>query len=341
MTTIYDIAKLSNTSVATVSYVLNGKGKERRISQKTQDLVLEVANRLNYRPDLLAKNLRTQSYKGIRICLYWPEFYFEQSMVATMRAIREVTRWSVEQVEVGVQYYRLGHFREKWESCSWQMYNGILICGLSKEDMAFVEELKFSLPVVLINRKIEGIPSVSIDLAGSGRMAAEYIHKTGIDSVAAIWLRRYHQASGARQSAFVQRCAELGLDLENSQFFCESDAEDAYNLCLRMIKNGEVKKLFFCGTEDIAHGVSTALTENGYTVGKDVYLFCFNNGTASYQRYFTPSLASVDLKSQQIYEEALKSCVALITRGEEAVTDCIIQPEIVPGASLPEELFTR
>ena len=36
MATIYDIAKLCQTSAATVSYVLNGRGDERRISKATR-----------------------------------------------------------------------------------------------------------------------------------------------------------------------------------------------------------------------------------------------------------------------------------------------------------------
>ena len=36
MATIYDIANLCRTSIATVSYVLNGRGDEHRISKATQ-----------------------------------------------------------------------------------------------------------------------------------------------------------------------------------------------------------------------------------------------------------------------------------------------------------------
>ena len=54
MATIYDIANLCRTSIATVSYVLNGRGDEHRISKATQEKVLSVAESLNYRPNTSA-----------------------------------------------------------------------------------------------------------------------------------------------------------------------------------------------------------------------------------------------------------------------------------------------
>ncbi len=43
MPTIKDIAKAADVSIATVSIVLNGKGKERKISGETQKRILEIA----------------------------------------------------------------------------------------------------------------------------------------------------------------------------------------------------------------------------------------------------------------------------------------------------------
>ena len=92
MATIYDIAKISGTSAATVSYVLNGRGEEKRISKPTQEKILAAAERLNYRPNPTARQLKTVQNPGIRIAAFWPEFYFEQSMISAMRAIKNSER---------------------------------------------------------------------------------------------------------------------------------------------------------------------------------------------------------------------------------------------------------
>jgi LacI family transcriptional regulator len=57
-TSLADIADSLNISKSTVSFVLNGKGKQFNISSKTQQLILDKANELNYVPNYFAKSLR-------------------------------------------------------------------------------------------------------------------------------------------------------------------------------------------------------------------------------------------------------------------------------------------
>jgi DNA-binding LacI/PurR family transcriptional regulator len=108
MSTIYDIAKLSETSAATVSYVLNGRGEEKRISRPTQERILAVAQRLNYRPNVTARQLKSPASATSRIAAFWPEFYFEQSLVSAMRAIKTVSHLYTEGLEVSVHFFTPG-----------------------------------------------------------------------------------------------------------------------------------------------------------------------------------------------------------------------------------------
>ena len=58
-TSLSDIAKHLGVSKTLVSFVLNGKGKEFRISEEICKKVLDVAKELNYQPNRLAQGLRT------------------------------------------------------------------------------------------------------------------------------------------------------------------------------------------------------------------------------------------------------------------------------------------
>ena len=62
--TIRDVAAAAGVSVATVSYVLNGKKK---VSEQTRNEVLEVIRRLDYVPDLNARGLSKKDTRLIGV----------------------------------------------------------------------------------------------------------------------------------------------------------------------------------------------------------------------------------------------------------------------------------
>jgi len=54
---IKDIAAKANVSTATVSYVLNGT---RNVKKNTKERVLRVIEEMNYKPNDIAKSLKSQ-----------------------------------------------------------------------------------------------------------------------------------------------------------------------------------------------------------------------------------------------------------------------------------------
>lgn len=57
--TIKSIAKEMEVSIATISFILNGKGREKGISKRMIDKVEAYCKEIDYRPNALAKSLRT------------------------------------------------------------------------------------------------------------------------------------------------------------------------------------------------------------------------------------------------------------------------------------------
>ncbi|SEW23183.1 transcriptional regulator, LacI family [Chitinophaga sp. YR573] len=62
---IKDIAQQAGVSPTTVSFVLNGKGKEKRISEQVSKRIMKIAAKLKYKPNQLARGLRTGKTKTI------------------------------------------------------------------------------------------------------------------------------------------------------------------------------------------------------------------------------------------------------------------------------------
>lgn len=62
---IKDIANLANVSITTVSFILNGKAREKRISEDVIKKVETIIKEHNYKPNLVARSLRTGNTKII------------------------------------------------------------------------------------------------------------------------------------------------------------------------------------------------------------------------------------------------------------------------------------
>lgn len=62
---IKDIANLANVSITTVSFILNGKAREKRISEDVIKKVEDIIKEHHYSPNLVARSLRTGNTKII------------------------------------------------------------------------------------------------------------------------------------------------------------------------------------------------------------------------------------------------------------------------------------
>lgn len=67
--TLDKIAKLAGVSKTTASYVINGKAKKHRISEKTQLRVMAIVNEHNYSPDHAASALRAGSSRSFGLII--------------------------------------------------------------------------------------------------------------------------------------------------------------------------------------------------------------------------------------------------------------------------------
>jgi LacI family transcriptional regulator len=75
-TSIKDIAQIAHVSVATVSYVLNNK-EGQKISEATKEKIFKIAESINYKPNKIAKSLKTNKTKllGLIVADISNEFY--------------------------------------------------------------------------------------------------------------------------------------------------------------------------------------------------------------------------------------------------------------------------
>lgn len=168
---IKDIAKLTGTSITTVSFVLNSKG---RISKEISQKILEVAHNEGYEPNRMAVGLRTGVSKVIGLIV---ETIGGPFFGAMARVIEEVA----EKAGYGVIYCSTNNNIQKGRDAikmlQQHLVDGYIITpmkGLETEIQALVENGK---PVVLIDGYFPGynIPHVLVDNYNSTYMAINFL----------------------------------------------------------------------------------------------------------------------------------------------------------------------
>lgn len=151
MTSIKDIAQALKISKTTVSWVLSGKGDERKISMKTQERVLKYASGINYRPNLLAKSLNSGVTKiiGLVIPFISDQFYAQVA--------HEIEREGAKKgytITICSSNADSDHERKMIEILRSKKVDGLIVATTESSRQAIELLLEDNYPFVLIDRFI-------------------------------------------------------------------------------------------------------------------------------------------------------------------------------------------
>ena len=83
MATLSEIAEKCGVSTATVSYVLSGKGEEKRISPAMQELVRTTAEQLGYKQRTAGVSAPAQT----RVAVFWPQRSIETTLLSVINGV--------------------------------------------------------------------------------------------------------------------------------------------------------------------------------------------------------------------------------------------------------------
>ncbi len=179
--TLTDIAREARTSISTVSRVLAGGPAASRISDATRQRVIEAANRLGYRPNLVARSLRTRRSQTVALMvsdIANPWFgaiasLVEQSLHRHGYSLMLCN--SAEDPEVEAEYLRLLPSKG---------IDGLILVPAAKTRQALADLLPAGLPLVILDRPIEGIStSVSSDQDQMSHILCDTLERVGVKTV--------------------------------------------------------------------------------------------------------------------------------------------------------------
>tara|TARA_R110000868_G_scaffold411712_1_gene707910 strand:- start:33597 stop:34607 length:1011 start_codon:yes stop_codon:yes gene_type:complete len=212
--TIKDIAMEAKVSISTVSFVLNDKGEKMNISKAVIKKVQEVAEKLQYRPNMIASSLRTGKTRSIGLIV---EDISNQFFADLARVIED----EAKKLGYRVFYCSTGGDDERSaeliQSLLQANVDGFIITPTEKLEKSIDHLLKLTMPVVLIDRFFprQNVSHVVMDNYEGAYSATEYFIQQGRHNIALV-----NNTSGMiqmqlREKGYVDAMKEAGLYQES------------------------------------------------------------------------------------------------------------------------------
>jgi LacI family transcriptional regulator len=193
--TIRDVARASGVHVSTVSRTFSAP---HLVNAETRSRVLSTAESLGYRPNRAARALITGRTHNIGLIVADIANPFFPPMI---KAAETQARHRDYHVFVADTNEDPGVEEELVQALAKQV-DGILLCS-PRMSNDLIEQLRREVPLVVVNRLIEGLPAVVMDVAQGARRAVEHLVRLGHRDLALVcgprgsWTNREIRRSAA------------------------------------------------------------------------------------------------------------------------------------------------
>lgn len=276
----YSLAKIANElniSKTTVSFVLNGKGDEKRVSREMQENILNFCREVNYTVNIHAKRMNSKRSNTIGILLYpgkernLPNPLSDENTANILGGIMNAAqkcnyRFLVDVVAPESSADKIAATFKSKE------IDGLIYYGFNMPDawLKKFKKEKYNIVGIGIDPAL-GIPSVNIDnynasfklterLLQKGYKSFRYLHGTG----------RSYQGN-ERYKGFKAALKKTGIEYkDNANDYAHFRMEFAEEWTKKELKNKSLKeRVIFCENDNMAIGILKELKKNGIKIPED------------------------------------------------------------------------
>lgn len=273
---IEEIAHLSGVSRSTVSRVLNG---DPNVKETTRTRVAEVIERMNYRPNVVARRLASGRTHVLGLVIpraistLFADPYFPGLIqgVATACNARDhsVMLWLAEPEQ---ERRTIGQIANNG------LLDGVIVASSLVDDPLLQTLTESGIPFILIGRHPSNpnVSYVDVDNLNSAREAVAYLLRLGYRRVATIAGPHNMLVGVDRRAGYESALRERGIVVDPT-LIIESDFTEAggHMAALRLVPLQP--EAIFAASDTMAVGVIRALREAGLRVPEDIAVMGFDD----------------------------------------------------------------
>lgn len=317
--TIYDVAREANVSMATVSRVVNGNPNVKPVTRKK---VLDVIERLDYRPNAVARGLASKKTTTVGVVIPDISNVFFASLARGIDDVATMYKYNIilansdgtDQKEVNV----LNNLLSK-------QVDGIIFMGHHITEEIRGEFSRSKTPIVLSGSidPDEQVGSVNIDYLAATKDAISILANNGNEKIAFISGALIDPINGKnRLSGYKESLRANGLTYNEGLVFESTyDFKAGIRLTDRVLNSGATAA--FVTDDELAIGLLDGLLDKGVKVPEEFEIITSNNSMLT--EISRPRLSSITQPLYDIGAVSMRLLTKLMNK-EEVEDKTIVLP---------------
>ncbi len=287
--TIYDVAKESGVSLATVSRVINGSTV---VKEPTRKKVQAAIEKLGYKPNALAQGLALQ--KTTNIGLVVPEGGFNY-IGQSLNGLLDVAKIYHYSIILHTTTAGLNDLDDVVESLLKSHVDGVIIFNDKNELESYQILQKYGVPIVVVGSKVEGdmIASVYMDMVAATREVASLYAAQGIKDFIILEDRRNPQISEEMRQGATLAFEEVGK-VYNGFIKIPTGCRSTFSFLKEYLATKR-HSVMIAHRDSQAMAICNAARECGLRVPEDVEVICMSD--SKYNTMYRPQISAVSFPS--------------------------------------------
>lgn len=316
--TIKDVARLANTSTATVSLVLNSRPG---VNKDTKKRVLDAIEKLNYQPNQIARSLINQKTNmiGLVVSDIFNPFYGELAY-----NMQKETEQHDMNLTLGISNNKVTNEKQIVESMMKRGVDGIVLVPArdGEGDLQHLYKLQeMGIPLVFITSRYQGIraDTVMTDLEQATFELVDYLIDSGEKNIIFVGEKRSLLHVERRISGFQKAFHKHGLFFgEENVIEVDPDVENGVLVTRNRILRKKPDSIVAINAFT-AIGIMKELRDNNIAIPGQVSVSCFDD--LDYASILYTPLTVV----KQPIEEMCREAVGLLKEGSKRDSDNIVE----------------
>ncbi len=316
--TMYEIARLAGVSQSTVSRVLNGNVA---VAPEKYAAVMEVVERLNYRPNIAAKGLahgKTLTI-GILARMLGSPFHGE-----LLRGIEAGLHGSGYYPVIALGGDLANEDEAAIDMLMARQVDALIVLYSDQLSDTYLLEVAKELPLVIVGRQVPGLEQhcLCVNNRFGAYTATAYLISKGHTGIAHITGSLNAPDGAARREGYIQALIEHGLSVDPALIvegdFGESSGVLGVNELLA-VRSAHPFTAILVGNDQSAFGARLALYQRHIDVPNDISLIGFDDISGA--QYMTPPLTTVRQPLYLMGMMAAKKVIAALAGEKAAMPD--------------------